>query len=226
MSSQKRISAPKTYFIKRKQSTWVTSVNPGPHNKNALPVNVLLRDILKIALNAKEVKKIVNNNKLLIDGKVRKDYKFPVGFLDVISIPDLKKNFRLIYDSNSRFKPIAIKKSEADLKIVRVKNKIRKAKNYQLTTNDGRCINVKLSDGKKIKVKDSLLIKIPSQEIVKVLPFIKGARAFITGGKHVGSLVDVIDIKENYVKVKIDKEESRTIKDYVFIISKELKLSE
>jgi len=224
MTSQKRISAPRTYNIKRKQSTWVTRVNPGPHDKNALPLNVLLRDILKIARNAKEVKRILNKSKVLIDGKVRKNPKFPVGLMDIISIPSLKKCYRITYDSIGRLKCVLIPNKQAELKIVRIKGKSRKGKAYHLTTNDGRSIIVKLSEGKKYSTHDSLLIKVPSQEIIKHLPFIKNAHSLIIGGKHVGMTAVLKEINGHNVVVIINKEECRTIRDYVFIIDEGVKV--
>jgi len=227
MSTQKRISAPRTYNIKRKQDTWITRANPGPHSKGALPLNVLLRDVLGITRIAKESKKVLHEGKVFVDGKIRKDLKFPIGFLDVISIPITKKYSRIVYDHIGRLTAIECNKKESDLKIVKIKGKARKDKKYQLTTNDGRSIIVKLSEGKKYSVGDSLLIKIPSQEIIKLLPFKVGATAFITGGKKVGSIALIKKLMGDKVSIIIDKEEHLTIKDYVFVVGEktmELKL--
>ena len=138
MTAQKRISAPRTYNIKRKAHKWITCVNPGPHNKKAPALNIILRDIINITRNSKEVKNALNKGKVLVDGRVRKDYKFPVGFMDVISIPLMKKDYRVTYDHVGKFKCISISKKESSLKIVRIKNKSRKGKGYHLTMNDGR----------------------------------------------------------------------------------------
>jgi len=218
MSSQKRISASRTYNIKRKQGTWITKVNPGPHDKSALPLNVLLRDVLKITRNARESKRVLHEGKVLVDGLVRKDPRFPVGLFDVVSIPLAKKYFRVVFDHIGRLKCVNCSKKESDLKIVKILRKARKDKLYQLTTNDGRNFNVKLSEGKKYNCGDSLLIKIPSQEIVNHLPFVKGASVYITGGKKVGSEAELKGLEDNTAVIIVNKEEHRTIKDYVFIV--------
>jgi small subunit ribosomal protein S4e len=198
-------------------STWVTTASPGPHDKNALPLNVLLRDLLGIARNTKEVRNALNAGKVLIDGKTRKDHKFPIGFMDVVSIPLKKKHYRIIYDHIGRLRTIIISKKESGLKVVRLKSKARKAKTYHLTTNDGRSLIVKLSEGKKYKTSDSLLIKLPSQDIVKHMPFKQGASAFITGGKAVGKKAVIKKINGNAIVITINKEEHRTVKKYVFV---------
>ena len=214
---QKRISVPKTYNVKRKSYTWITKASPGPHNKNALTITVLMRDILGVAKNTNELKKILNKGELLVDGKIRKDIRFPVGFMDVVSVPESKLYYRVGYDHLGRFNANNIKEKETGLKIVSIKNKIRHGSLYQITTNDGRCINVKLTEGKKLATNDSLLIKVPSQEIVKHLEFKSGAKAFIIGGKHVGQAATIKDIKEDGIVVTIDKNDYKTIKNYVFV---------
>ena len=38
-----------------------------------------------------------------VDGRVRKDPKFPLGLMDVFSIPRIKKNYRVLIDVKGRF---------------------------------------------------------------------------------------------------------------------------
>lgn len=229
MSTQKRISAPRTYNIKRKVSKWITRVSPGPHDKNALPLNVFLRDIINVVRNKKEAKTVLNQGKVLVDGKTRKSPNFPVGFLDIVSLPLKKAYYRITYDNIGRLYAFPITKKEAGLKIVKIKKKMRKAKTYQLTTNDGRTFITSLRDGKKYKTRDSLLIKIPSQEIIKHLPFKQGATSFITRGRQVGQVAIIKEIKEREAVLVINKKQERTVKDYVFVIGDktgELKVNE
>ena len=87
---QKRLSAPKTYKIPRKVSKWVVKPSPGPHNKEAIPLLVLVRDFLELADTGREARRIISSGEILVDGIVRKDYKFPVGLFDVVTIPKLE----------------------------------------------------------------------------------------------------------------------------------------
>ena len=40
---------------------------------------------------------------LLVDNRPRKDPKFPLGFMDCLSIPKIKKNYRILIDVKGRF---------------------------------------------------------------------------------------------------------------------------
>ena len=56
--------------------------SPGPHKlRECLPLIVLLRNRLKYALTGDEVKRIVKQRLIKVDGKVRTDPTFPAGFM-------------------------------------------------------------------------------------------------------------------------------------------------
>ena len=56
--------------------------SPGPHKlRECLPLVVLLRNRLKYALTGDEVKRIVKQRLIKIDGKIRTDPTFPAGFM-------------------------------------------------------------------------------------------------------------------------------------------------
>lgn len=54
----------------------------GPHKlRESLPLVIFLRNRLKFALNGQEVKKILMQRLIKVDGKVRTDNNFPTGFM-------------------------------------------------------------------------------------------------------------------------------------------------
>lgn len=62
--------------------------SPGPHKtRECLPLILLLRNRLKYALTGKEVTSILMQRLVEVDGKVRTDKTYPVGFMDVVDIP-------------------------------------------------------------------------------------------------------------------------------------------
>jgi small subunit ribosomal protein S4e len=62
--------------------------SPGPHKtRECLPLILLLRNRLKYALTGKEVTSILMQRLVHVDGKVRTDRTYPVGFMDVVDIP-------------------------------------------------------------------------------------------------------------------------------------------
>jgi len=40
---------------------------------------------------------------IFVNGRIRKDPKFPLGLMDVFSIPRIKKNYRVLIDVKGRF---------------------------------------------------------------------------------------------------------------------------
>merc|ERR1712125_161132 len=76
----------------------------GPHKmRECLPLILVLRNRLKYALTKKEVSQILMQRLIKVDGKVRTDSNYPVGFMDVISIEKTDEHFRMMYDAKGRF---------------------------------------------------------------------------------------------------------------------------
>ena len=218
---QKRLSAPKTYKIPRKIFKWTVKPSPGPHNKNAVPLLIVVRDYLQLADTAREARRIIASGEILVDGVPRKDYKFPVGLFDVIKIPKLNKSYRMVFDEKGRYVPIEIE--DDNLKLYKIVNKTMvKGGRIQLNLFDGTNI---LGDN-SFKTKDSILMEIPEKKIVDHLPFEIGALVMITGGTHAGEIGRIKDYKvvrsssPNLVTVEVEGKELTTIEDYIFVIGK------
>lgn len=94
---------------------------------------------LKYALNGREVKQIVMQRLVKVDGKVRTDPTYPAGYMDVISIEKTGENFRLIYDTKGRFTVHRITEEEAGYKLGKVKRvQLGKGGIPFLVTHDAR----------------------------------------------------------------------------------------
>ncbi len=218
---QKRISAPKTYKIPRKAGKWVVKPSPGPHNKEAIPLALVVRDLLQYADNLREARKIIVAGEILVDGVVRKDYKFPVGLFDVVSIPKLGKNYRVVFDEKGRY--VLREIEDYDRKVYKIVNKtILKGGKVQLNLFDGT--NILATND--YKTKDSVLLKIPEKQILDHLRFEEGALIMIVGGTHAGEIGRVKEYKivkgsgSNLVTVETPVGEITTVEDYIFVIGK------
>merc|ERR1712064_64942 len=83
---------------------WAPRPSTGPHKlRECLPLVLILRNRLKYALTNKEVQTILMQRLVKVDGKVRTDVNYPVGFMDVISLEKSDEHFRLMYDAKGRF---------------------------------------------------------------------------------------------------------------------------
>lgn len=222
----KRLAAPKHFpFFRRKGITWAIKPSPGPHRaKECIPLAMIVRELLGYAQNLREARKIISKGLVLVDGRPRKDYKYPVGFMDTISIPKTNEHFRVLIDRKGKFKLVKISEEEAKYKLTRIENKTMvKGGKIQLNCIDG--INL-LADN-SYKTGDTIKITLPEKKIVGHLPFKEGNLAFVIGGKHVGKVGKIVEIKKgsltrrSEVILESDGERFTTPKRYVFVIGTE-----
>ena len=222
----KRLAAPRVLKIERKTIKWTMKPSPGPHPADkSIPLGLLLRDYLSLCDTRSEAKKIIGSGKVLVDGAVRKDIKFPCGFMDVISIPDMKKDYRLLFDQRGKLTLVPISKKEQGWKLCRVENKtIVKGGRTQLNLHDGRNM---LVEKEVYKTGDVVKFSFSDGKITDVYSFDKGNIAFIVGGAHIGKVATIKDVqvtrssRPNIVVLKDKNTEFSTIKDYVFPIGKD-----
>ena len=197
----KRIAAPRTWNILRKAHTFISKPNSGAHkNRFGLSINTFLKEEIGIAKTTKEVKRIMREGEVLVDGKRRHDEKFNVGFMDVVSFPGVKKSYRVGLTSKGKLVGFEVKESEAKKKLVRVEDKktIKKGK-MQLICSFGRVL---LVDKDAYKTGDSLLISLPEQKVEKHFAFAKGATVLVLEGKHGGSVGTIEKVEGTIVTVK------------------------
>merc|ERR1712146_354885 len=136
----------------------------------SIPLSIILQQRLKYALNATDAKHILRDKEpnVFVDGKVRRDSKFPAGFMDVVSIRKTGENFRVLYDIKGRFILRTIKSDEAKFKLCKiVRRQVGPNKIPYIVTHDGRTIRYPNPD---IDVNDTIKIDIESG---KILDFIK-----------------------------------------------------
>ena len=235
-TSLKRKPAPKFWPIHRKEQVWVVKPSPGPHSlENCLPLAIVLRDILGFAETRKEAKTIVSQGKILVDGKARREDDFPIGLMDVISIPEMDKSFR-VFPSKKGLILHQIDKDEAKFKLCRIENKttVRNGR-IQLNLHDGSNILIEVADPKNpqedvYRTLDTLKISIPERKILEHVKMKKGDFAVITGGKNIGRYGRIVEVEEEKGKKRrntlvtiADGKGNRyqTVLNFVFAIGEE-----
>lgn len=216
----KSASAPKTWAHGRKKTVFVTRMLPGAHKKElAMPLSVILKESLKFGKTTKEVKNILNTKILLVDQKRRKDYKDGIGFTDTVSIPEIKKSYRMTISQKGKLVPKEISDAEAKIKPCKIINKKNLGKNkYQLLLTGGR--NLIVDEKEESKVGDTLILELPTQKIKKTIKIEKDGVVFLTGGKHIGKEGTITSIDGNKITLKHGNEEIATKKEYAFAIGK------
>ena len=194
-SHLKRLAMPRSWPLPRKTTVWVTRPSPGGHSlERCMPVNLIVRDVLGRAQSAREVRFIVHNELIKVDGRVCKDTRRGVGLMDVLSLGD--EHFRCMLDANGRLRYVKISAEEASWKLVRVEGKTTlKGGKTQLNFHDGR--NMLVDDPKEFNTGDSIKLSLPDQEVLDHIKFEDGVRCYLIGGTHVG---ETAFMKERIVK--------------------------
>ncbi len=198
----KRQESPKSWPIYRKGTKYI--VRPSFGIQKGIPILIVLRDLLKLAQNRKEVKRAIHMKNILVDNKPVKNEKNSIFLFDIIKIIPLKKNYRLEILDNGKIGMKEIKENESNYKIIKVINKkMLKGKKIQLNMSDGR----NLFSDIKCKINDSVLINFTEKKIEKCIPLKEGTKVFIFAGKHAGRKGSIIKLDENkkMAEINIDK---------------------
>jgi len=228
----KRKPAPRFWPIHRKEFEWIVKPSSGPHSlEKCLPLSLVLRDILGVAETRKEAKMIISQGKVYVDGKVRRKDDFPVGLMDVLSMSDMNKFFRIMPSHKGLFlNPVS--REEASFKLLRVEDKTTvKNGRVQIALHDGSNMLAKAADPKNpqgaYETFDILKLSLPEKQVIDHLKTKEGNLAVITGGKNIGKQGRIVEIEKTEAKkrrnalVVIEDEKGnryQTILDFVFSI--------
>nr|CAD7610554.1 unnamed protein product [Timema genevievae] len=188
----KRLHAPKAWMLDKLGGVYAPRPSTGPHKlRESLPLVIFLRNRLKYALTNCEVKKIVKQRLVKVDGKVRTDPNYPAGFMDGITIEKTGEFFRLIYDVKGRFTIHRISAEEAKYKLCKVKRVQTGPKGIPfLVTHDGRTIRY---PDPVIRVNDTIQLDIATSKIMDSIKFESGNLCMITGGRNLGRVGTVVN---------------------------------
>ncbi len=230
----KRLNTPAHLQIKRKHGKFFTNPTPGPHPRRfCLPLLHIVRDLLDIVDNHKEAKKLIGLGYFKVDGKVVSTKSYPVGLMDVLSIEQEKKHYRILPDSHYGLILHEISEEESMFKLCRINNKLTiKGGHIQLNLHDGRNILIRVKDPRSpkediYKRMDVLKISIPEQEVQKILKFKENNIAIIMSGKNIGQVGKIINVlkrfgpKASTVSIQHNGDRTETLYDYTFIIGEE-----
>jgi len=198
----KRKPAPEFWPIHRKEAVWTVKPKPGPHPlSRCIPLALVVRDILELAKIRREAKTIISQGKIKINGKVQREELFPISLMDVISIPNSEKTYRVLPSEKGLIlHPIGM--DEAEFKLCRIENKtVVRGGHVQLNLHDGRSMLIRVDDPKKpeedvYQTLDTLKLSIPEQEFMAHMKLTVGAPAIIIEGKNVGKYGKITAIEE------------------------------
>jgi len=206
----KRLNAPKAWMLDKLGGIYAPRPSTGPHKlRECLPLTLILRNKLKLALTGKEVQILTNRRLVKVDHKVRTDTTFPAGFMDVITLEKSNENYRVLFDVKGRFILHRITKEEGAYKLCKVK-KVQKGKKSTIgrnpglkgqagvvpfaVTHDGRTL--KYPDP-ALKAHDSVKIDLATNEAKEILRFDVGQLCMITRGANIGRVGTIVHVDKH-----------------------------
>jgi small subunit ribosomal protein S4e len=223
----KRVRAPKAWLMNKMGGVFTVKPTSGPHKaRESIPLQVILRDKLKFALTGREADVILHQKEGLVrvDKKIKRNPKYPVGFMDVIDLPKVGLTFRVLFDVKGRYVFTKVPKAEANFKLCSIKRKeMGPNKIAYLVTNDGRTI--RFAD-KNIHANDTIKYNLETKEIVETLPMAVNSLAMVSDGSNtgrVGTVVHISKLDGNFDLVTLKDARGHTFTtriNYVFIIGK------
>jgi len=223
----KRLNAPKHWMLDKLGGVFAPRPSTGPHKlRECLPLVVFLRNRLKYALTYSEVKKIVNQRLIKVDGKVRTDKCFPAGFMvSCIGYQQrrvlLPNSLARIYGMDVATSPgryvISIEKTNENFRLIydvkgrftvhritkeEAQYKLCKVKKVQVGSKG--VPNLTTHDARtirypdpNIKVNDTIQVDIATGKIMDSIKFETGNLCMVTGGHNLGR-VGIITHRERH----------------------------
>ena len=189
----KRQVAPHFWQINRKNARFILNTIPGPHTRKfSYPIGVVLRDLLHICADIREVKRSLHNGSIKVDGKMVLHPNFPIGLMDTVEIKPSNEYYRFVPSNGLPLFPIKISSNEKHLKLEKIKSKVSLNKNlYQYCLHDGRTFLSKAS----YKVNDTCLIELPNFAVKDHVQLKEGCSVIVTRGENAGNTGKVEEIK-------------------------------
>lgn len=190
------LAAPNFYGLHRKERFYVMRANPGRHSRDrSIPLQLALEK-LSIAANKSEASKTIRGGDVLVNNKVVREAKYPVGLNDVLEFKKLGKSYKVGVDTHGRV-TIEEAKADYDAMLFKVVGKYRATGGQTMARlHDGR--EVKAAKG--LKVNDSVLISRKG-EIKSVLPLKAGSKCVVIAGVHTGAKGTVKELKAGSMNI-------------------------
>ena len=197
----KRQEIPKNWPVFRKGTKYV--VRPSSDINKGIPLLIVMRDMLDLAQNRKEVKRAIHMKNILLNSKPVMDDKTSLLLFDVVTIIPLKKSYRLGLTEGGKFEVAEIKDSEAERKISKVQDKkVLKGKKTQLNLSDGKNFLSEI----KCNTNDSVIVNLKDRKVEKCIPLSEKADALVVAGKHAGKygVIKNIDKENRMVELELN----------------------
>ncbi len=186
----KRLAAPPYMRLKRKESKFILKPMPGRHTLNSsVALATFLREKLGVAKSSSEAKSIIISGKVEINGRVRKNQKYPIGFGDIIKLIPSDESYLVDVGKYGMFDAKKLGKGEHKRTLKVIGKYIGAGKKQMVRLNNGNVVHY----DKEVKVNDSVIIE--DRKISKVIKLAQGASCMVVKGVHSPETGKITEIK-------------------------------
>lgn len=215
-------AAPRTWNIPRKVETFIVRPNPGSQKiEFTQPLGLVLR-VLGVGDTKKAINHVLRSTPVLVNGLRRWDYRYGVGFMDTIALPETKQYFVLSMDGHGRLTPEATTDKLALAKHAQVRGaSVIHGGKLQLQFSDGRTTLVKATNAKEYPAGATAVIDLTKKTVASVHPVATKANVILTSGKHRGKRGTVESVDGDFVTVATKEGNLATKKAYAFVLTTE-----
>ncbi|ESP88904.1 30S ribosomal protein S4e [Candidatus Halobonum tyrrellensis] len=189
---QKRLSAPNSWPVERKEETFTVKADAGPHGESGVPLLIVLRDVLGYVDTRKEARYALDNDSVLVNGVAVSDEERPVGMFDILAFTEREEFYRVFPGDGGRLSLDPIDEASAESRLGKVTGKRQvTGGQFQYTLHDGTTL---VADEGEYAGKDSLVVDNETKEVVAHFPYEEGALVTAVAGTHAGEVGTVDDI--------------------------------
>lgn len=227
MTHQKRLSAPDSWPVERKNQVYTVASHAGPHGGEAVPLVVFVRDVLGYVENAKELRYALDNDDVLVNGDAVSDHRLPVGTFDIVAFPSRDEYYRVFPGEGGRLSLVSVEEEAADNKLARIDDVTHiSGGEVQLNLHNGGNVVVEDDD---YSTNDSVVVDLEDGEVLERFAFEEGSAVTAVDGRHSGEVGELVEYNvnegssDNTVVAELpDGSTFETIEQYVFVIGEDV----
>ncbi len=219
---QKRLAAPESWPIERKESTFTVKADAGPHGESGVPLLILLRDVLGYVDSRKEARYALDSGSVTVNGDDTVAADRPVGMFDILAFAEREEYYRVFPSEGGRLSLTPIDADSAASRLGKIVGKQQvDGGQFQYTLHDGETLQ---TDEATYDTNDSLVIDNESKEIVAHFEYGENALVTAVAGEHAGEIGEIEEIRvtpgsgANGVAVSQDDGGFETVEEYVVVI--------
>jgi len=195
---------------------------PGPHPlKRAVTLGAMTRDVLGVVSYNREAKQVLVMGKVRVNGRLRRDEKFPIGPFDVLSVEG-SGDYVVLPKKGYGLYPFASKGP----RYLRLERKLLSPAGFQLGFHDGSTLLVGRDDPLvKAKPGCTVLFELRSGKWrpTSFLPLEENSMVVVVGGKNEGTYGRASSLSARQINVTTpDGQSFQTSRDHVYVVDEAL----